>query len=420
MSKPETGQERMDIMEGGEEGTGSDGWSIFRGRHGQQLDRRFTKRTRADLDSSNEEDWYEAVVDGDKVAGDVSKIKCEMNNVLNDPDRKVSKKVSGEIADFVGDFDSIIVKLISRNAYLEGVLDAKEKENHKLMELLSSGERGRQTFAETVKGIGVPLITGTLKRNMPKKKFTAFVKPSVESVNVSADDVKVTFLKTVDPVKQRIHIDSLKRLKSGAIPVETETQEDLEKIMRNKSVKEVGLQVNPSNLRLPRVILYDVPTDLTEEMGKEVIYEQNTDIFTDLPRESFSNEVKLLFKTGPRNKDTTHWVLEVSPTVRNVLRRHERIYIESYRCRVNDFVAVSRCYKCQGFGHIAKSCKSEKETCGKCAEEGHNIRNCKKPEQYHRCAVCKRLGKSDDHAANGNCPQYRVIVEVNKERTNYG
>lgn len=85
------------------------------------------------------------------------------------------------------------------------------------------------------------------------------------------------------------------------------------------------LQVNSTSLKLPKVIVYDVPSDLSEECGKEIIYDQNSEIFSELPREAFVKQAKLDFKTGMRN-----WVMEVSSTVRNILRRNERVYIESY------------------------------------------------------------------------------------------
>lgn len=99
-----------------------------------------------------------------------------------------------------------------------------------------------------------------------------FVKPSAENVDATADEVKEKFLKVVNPVKEKIHIDSLRRLRSGAIAISTETQEDLDKIMRNKQVGEMGLRVDQTNLRLPRIIIYDVLSYMTEECGKEVIF----------------------------------------------------------------------------------------------------------------------------------------------------
>ena len=63
---------------------------------------------------------------------------------------------------------------------------------------------------------------------------------------------------------------------------------------------------------------------------------------------------RLVFKTGDRQRQESNWILEVAPEIRNALRRTEKLYITARRCKVLDYINLSKCYNCQAYRHIAK------------------------------------------------------------------
>lgn len=209
--------------------------------------------------------------------------------------------------------------------------------------------------------------------------------------------------------------------------IETETEEDLSKIIGNSSLDECGMSVTVSDKRLPRVLVNGVPSAFSGDEVKEAIFAQNGELFDffgekeEEKREKFNLGLTMWFKVGTRGMDTTGWVIEVSPELRNILRGSGKLYIGSYRFGVADFMMVSRCYRCQGLGHIAKWCREELPCCRVCGERKHETKACKAKKVEKFCALFKRLGKSvHKHSPDLKCPIYVSAVEVLKERTDYG
>jgi hypothetical protein len=109
------------------------------------------------------------------------------------------------------------------------------------------------------------------------------------------------------------------------------------------------------------MIIYDVDSSLTANELKENIKQQNLD---ELSIEE--EDVVRRFKTGPRDKPTVHWVIQMAPKVRkHVLQQVNRLCMEFCSFKVRDFLQVARYLKCHDLGQVAKHC-SGKERCGRC------------------------------------------------------
>lgn len=129
----------------------------------------------------------------------------------------------------------------------------------------------------------------------------------------------------------------------------------------------------------------------------------------------------IAFKSGDKSRDRCNIILEVSKDVRDLLVRKERLYIGWSCCRVRDYVAATRCYKCHGFGHTTKYCKAEHEVCGHCAATGYAFKNCPNKSRIATCANCKRAAKNSDHCVTSNtCPAYISAINQVLARTDYG
>lgn len=118
------------------------------------------------------------------------------------------------------------------------------------------------------------------------------------------------------------------------------------------------------------MLVYDMLRQVEDKEIVETIWQTN---FKDMEFATFESEFKIIFMNGPSAAETVNWVVEVSPEVRGKLRDRGRLFMMWISVKLVDFVAVSRCYRCQRFGHRVKNCKSEAETCGHCAENCHSF-----------------------------------------------
>ncbi|KAG7196612.1 hypothetical protein KM043_018808 [Ampulex compressa] len=98
-----------------------------------------------------------------------------------------------------------------------------------------------------------------------------------------------------------------------------------------------------------------------------------------------------------------------------------RVFIGWNSCKIRDHVETTRCFKCQGFGHIARHCKVRLEICGHCGEEGHPFAKCGRIAEAAVCSNCKRAGLPHNHGTRDrNCPKYKAARESAASKSNYG
>ena len=75
---------------------------------------------------------------------------------------------------------------------------------------------------------------------------------------------------------------------------------------------------------------------------------------------------------------------------------------------------VIKCHRCQGFGHIARLCRSNLPKCGKCGETSHESDSC--TSSVLKCAHCNENHITGDKS----CKVMKQKLEQIKERYNYG
>ena len=92
--------------------------------------------------------------------------------------------------------------------------------------------------------------------------------------------------------------------------------------------------------------------------------------------------------------------IKVSPTIRNLLMKNERIYIGNTSCKVYDRFDIRQCFFCQQFGHVSAKCHlklgGKDQVCMFCSAS-HPTKDCsfKHDKSSHRCVNCSH---SDNHA----------------------
>ncbi|KAF0747540.1 CCHC-type domain-containing protein [Aphis craccivora] len=185
--------------------------------------------------------------------------------------------------------------------------------------------------------------------------------------------------KSIKLVLANPRVDSAKKLPSGDILV-ISTDTETVKVIKNISGKD-GLEVLEEGNKKPKVKIKNIPSEYSAEFITNSIIEQNQN----LEIESM-NDVKPVYKCGPRNRDVVDWMMEVSPTIYNaILNKCTFIGLMSNFPR--PYVTASHCRRCLALDHITKNCTNDL-TCHHCAEAGHESSKCQRKNEEPVCSHC--------------------------------
>lgn len=232
------------------------------------------------------------------------------------------------------------------------------------------GSKKDTTYTERV---GVKSKAAAIANRKQDPPNVVTILPIDLNTSGNSGKTKELVLNLVTPTTDKLQIKNVRKIQGNGILVETAKQSDNTALMANDKLEAAGLTVDAQTKRNPRIVIYDVPRTENDEATLNAIVEQNANTQN---RGTLKQQIKLAFKTGDRKKEKCNWFLEVSKEARDFLITKERLYIGWNCCRIQDYLVATQCYKCQGFGHTAKHCRSDKDICGHGASPGHWCRDC--------------------------------------------
>jgi len=166
--------------------------------------------------------------------------------------------------------------------------------------------------------------------------------------------------------------------------IETNSIEELEALEKDINVKCKGkLEYNVHNLRNPRLFIINISEELSIRDVEDTLLGQNTDVKLkqgDI-NSKFSYETK---------KHTRNLVMEASARIRKRFL-HKKIKLLKQICKIEEYVIVTRCYKCSRYNHRDGDYRGE-ETCPLCAGS-HKLMECKINPHYYKCVNCLSYNK---------------------------
>lgn len=304
-------------------------------------------------------------------------------------------------------------KLEGQVQALELELDKQRKVNKELPQQIPAP---RDTYVSRLGVKSNIAARCTQKRDPPN---VVAIIPNDTNIAKNSDETKSAVQKIVSPSEQQLNISNIKKIQESGILIETPNKRDIAALMTNRKLKEAGFSVQIPAKKNPRIIIYNVTKQKPDQEIMDDIAKQNN--FNSQEKQILKEQTKLAFKTGDKTRNTCNWVLETSKAARDILIKRDRLYIEWTCCGLKDYIAATRCYKCQSFGHTTKFCNSTTDTCGHCGASGHAFKSCPNKSKSAVCINCKRNGKPHNHnIRDKECPAYGMAINQVVSRIDYG
>jgi len=241
----------------------------------------------------------------------------------------------------------------------------------------------------------------------------------VKSKNNQSAEYTRTLLKSkVNPAQIKVGMSALKTLTNSQLLIESERKNDLEEVC--KKINEVcgeELESYMPTLKSPRLIVLNVPEDITSENAAQAIVLQNSELNLK------ENELKPKFVFEDRKKHKNLVIEVTSETRKRLVDR--KLKIGWHVCYSSDYVSVTRCYKCSKYNHRTQECVGD--VIYPHCTQSHKMHECKASEESLQCVNCINYNKNSkttqvhvNHSSlDKNCSYYRAVLKKYVERTDY-
>jgi hypothetical protein len=215
----------------------------------------------------------------------------------------------------------------------------------------------------------------------------------------------------------KIGTRTFKGLKDGKVLIEADTQDDIQQ--KNTQIRDKcgdRLEANLPKRRNPRIIIYNIPEEVTRENAEDIMCAQN-----ELELKKGDITPKFIFETERKARNL---VLEVAPQTHRIILQN-KLKIGWMICSNADNINVNRCFNCSRYIHHFSSCRSE-QTCPLCAGR-HKLKECKASRREHKCINCMMYNKhnqnktiNENHSSlDRKCPSMQAMITKYKKNTNY-
>lgn len=156
------------------------------------------------------------------------------------------------------------------------------------------------------------------------KSRALVISPREGSELDSAEKLKEDSKRRFDPDQEGWKVVGLRKRGSRSVVLETEASTRGQVELEDARWAAMGVTIKELGKAQPRVVIYDVSRDLSDEEAIERIRGQN---FEGMSAEEFRAKCKVQFRSGRRNLGVVNLVLEVAPAFRAELVAKGRVYV---------------------------------------------------------------------------------------------
>lgn len=253
--------------------------------------------------------------------------------------------------------------------------------------------------------------THTAPRTVTKNETpqeVILIRPAVDKTYA---DVLSTMKKTVNPAATETKVQTIRKTRAGDVLLVLDRT--------SKNARQFGIAVKNAIGDTGRVREIGTRTtieirDLDACTVKEDIEESLKTILT--PSEPPWN----VTIHGPNTRGQKMALLELDNQDAEKLLELSKIRVGWVVCRIRKRQAITRCFRCLGYGHISRQCDGpdRSTTCYKCGDKSHIARACK--NELRKCVLCADLMVEEKHlhhtAGSAGCKAYRIAIESTRQK----
>jgi len=368
----------------------------------------------------------------DTFLSESEKIALKFSNLINSS-RNLKSDIKDGLLECVEEFKSLINSqnnvIIEQKSHISNVLQTQVDRHFNATQALS------QQIEEIKQMIGNKSYSTAVKTSLSSKedsqpKNLIIIKP--KDNNKKSFETEKMAKSIVNKNNCNIRVKNARKISKGGITIECQTSEECEQVIKLISDKSEDLTAAKPAKRAPKIVIYGVPEEMSEKEIIDEIVDNNNDIkdyLDSINSDNIEQEISVKFKFRQRRKNYfNNWVLQVSPNLHKVLMNKRSILIGWKSCSFANYISIIRCYKCNGFSHIAKDCKQQFESCGHCGQS-HKTKEC---DQLHNlfCNNCDKHNKSSkttifkpfatNHSSYSNqCESLLRIKSIIEAKTSY-
>ncbi|KMQ94800.1 golgin subfamily a member 4-like protein [Lasius niger] len=243
-----------------------------------------------------------------------------------------------------------------------------------------------------------------------ERSFAVVVTAKYTNVKMTSEQVKEKVMRDVSN-SLNVRVKAVRKTRSDSVAIVSESE--LKRLTKCAKFGDAGLKVEMPRKIGPKVIVYDVPNESTNDDFMKEMYEKN--VKGRVNEGEFKERVRIVSRNSKKDATCGNVIMEVMSNVKKIVCEEGRLYVNWKAFRVKEFVNVMRCHKCFAYGHMMRECDEKEQLCQKCGQSGHIMKECKR-ERECVCRNCKLRGSKCDHSVLSECPEFMRTLARERAR----